>query len=194
MKQKLKNNELNIIVIFLVAISLGLVSCKHYQNEDSKDNAQEHNKAKLNNTKEAKFLVEATEISLHQIELAKLAQSNGGSSNIRDMGKMMETDHRQFLMELKKIAKSKSVSIPVEATINMIKDKNKLVNKTGNDFDKQYCDMLVEGQKEAINKYKSATEDLDETDIKNWALKTLSAIRNQLDHAITCKEAYKNYM
>jgi putative membrane protein len=190
MKNIIKYNKYIIQITFIIALFFS--SCKHQEKEDAKETAEEHNKAKYNNSKESKFLVEAAEISYREIELGKLAQNDGGSANIREMGKMMETDHSELIKELKKLANRKLITIPEESSSRTEEIKNDLGNKAGNDFDKHYCDLMVDGQKEAIKKYKSASEDIADIDIKNYATKSLTLLRNHLDHAITCKEAQKN--
>jgi len=190
MKNIIKYNKSIILIISIIAFT----SCKHQEKEDAKETAEEHNKAKYNNSKEAKFLVEATEISYREIELGKLAQNDGGSANIREMGKMMETDHTELIKEIKKLANQKTITIPKESSSRTEEIKNDLGSKEGNNFDKRYCDLMVDGQKEAIKKYKSASEDIADIDIKNYAIKSLIVLRNHLDHAITCKEAQKNYV
>jgi putative membrane protein len=175
-----------------ITIWLIILSCKPQQNDDSKEIAKEHNPAKANNSREVKFLVEVTKISLREIELAKIVQESSASANIKEMGKTMERDHNEFLQEIKKLAKNKSISIPDGMTKNSIETTKKLEGKSGEDFDKQYCEIMVDGLKEEVKKFKSASEDIDDIDIKNWANKNLPALRNHLDHAMTCKESFKN--
>src|SRR5438270_386000 len=95
------------LIVFVLAAGLSFFSCK------PKDDTQTAitNEMRNNNSKEAKFLVEATAISLREIELAKLAQSKGGSENIKEMGKRIEADNVEFLKEIKKLAALKSISI-----------------------------------------------------------------------------------
>jgi putative membrane protein len=178
----------------LLALTLNFTSCKPRNAnkvEDSKDIAEKFNDAKFDDSKEAQFLVDATELCYDEIELARLAQSNGTNDNIKEIGKMMEKDNTDFLNEIKKLAETKDITIPSEITSKGQKDRKKLADDQGTDFDKNYCDMIVENHKKAIKKYMDAVEDCEDVEVKNWANKSLAILRNHLDHAMTCAEAYK---
>ncbi|MGZ3919032.1 MAG: DUF4142 domain-containing protein [Bacteroidia bacterium] len=180
-------------VLFFVLI-LNFTACKQSNNnkpEDSKDIANKFNKAKFDNSKEAAFLVDATEICYEELEIARLAQSNATNENIKEIGKMMEKDNTVFLEEIKKLAESKNITIPSEITTRGQNERKKLSVDSGQNFDKNYCDMAVENNKKAVKKYMSAVEDCEDVDVKNWATKSLIVLRNHLDHAMTCAEAYK---
>lgn len=188
------NNLFSPLVLLIMAACLNLVSCKPQntgKQEDSKDIAEKFNDAKFRHSKEAQFLVDATELCYDEIELARLAQSNGTNQDIKDIGKMMETDNTRFLDEIKKLSETKDITIPSEITSKGQKDRKKLADDAGNNFDKNYCDMVVENHKKAIKKYMDAIEDCEDVDVKNWANKSLAVLRNHLDHAMTCAQAYK---
>ncbi|MCE3258583.1 MAG: hypothetical protein K0S12_224 [Bacteroidetes bacterium] len=170
-----------------------IFSCKDgKKEEDSKDVAEKFNKAKFKDSEEAKFMVNAAEISYEEVELARLAESNGGNENIKEIGRMMQKNHSQFLTELKELALKKQITLPETTTKEGQNARTRLADKTGSDFDKQYCDMVVDNHKEAIKKFTNATEDCEDVEVKNWAITTLSMLRSHLDYAMTCKEAYKN--
>jgi len=59
----------------------------------------------------------------------------------------------------------------------------KLSDKTGNDFDKEYADMMVKGHKNAIKKFEKASSNATDADIKNWAGSMLPTLRMHLDHS-----------
>ena len=56
------------------------------------------------------------------------------------------------------------------------------------DFDKEYCDMMVKGHKDAIDKFEKAINDASDPDIKAWASSMLPALRIHLDHSLTCQK------
>jgi putative membrane protein len=162
--------------------------------EDPKDVAEEHNDAKFNKDteKEAQLMVDAADINLTEIKLGNLAQTKGTSKQIKDLGKMMATDHGKALEELKKLASSKNVTLPETVSDKGMDEYNKLDEKTGRDFDKKYAEMMVDGHKEAIKKFEKCEEDCTDSQVKNWATKTLPTLRNHLDHSMSCYDAFKN--
>lgn len=98
--------------VALIAIVLVVVtSCTQNKGpEDTKDVAEESNEAKFDNTdkeKDSQFLVDAAEISLEEIQLGQLAQQNSNMSEVRELGEMMEREHRQALADLTALAAKK---------------------------------------------------------------------------------------
>lgn len=176
----------------ITATLFSVSSCSNNQKpEDTKDVAEEHNEAKFdktNNEKDAQFLVNAAEINLEEIKLGQLAQQKSRMTIVKDLGKMMEEAHSKSMNELTALANKKLITIPVSATDEAQEAYKKLNNKSGIEFDKTYCDMMVSGHKDAIATFeKASTESFDE-DIKTWATATLPTLRTHLDHAITCQK------
>jgi len=181
-------------VTFVTTILL-IASCSNNQKpEDTKDVAEEHNDAKFDDNKQekdAQFLVNAAEINLEQIQLGKLAQQIGRTTHVKELGKMMEDAHTKSQKDLTTLAKSKMITIPTLPTENA-KDAYKTLNdKSGNDFDKAYADMMVSSHKDAIEAFEKASTDNYNTDIKNWATVALPDLRANLDHSIDCQKKCK---
>jgi putative membrane protein len=124
--------------------------------------------------------------------LGNLAETKGTSKQIKDLGKMMVTDHTKALEELKKLATSMNVTLPDAVSEKGMDEYNKLNEKTGRDFDKKYAEMMVDGHKDAIKKFEKCEEDCTDSQVKNWATKTLPTLRNHLDHSMSCYDAFKN--
>lgn len=70
----------------------------------------------------------------------------------------------------------------------MHKAYKKLNDKSRNDFDKAYCEMMVSGHKDAIALFEKASTEATDSDIKAWAAATLPTLRAHLDHALTCQK------
>src|SRR5688572_32420960 len=51
--------------------------------------------------------------------------------------------------------------------------------------DKEYCDMMVKGHKEAINAFENAASNAYDADIKAWASSMLPSLRTHLDRKST---------
>lgn len=178
----------------IIAILFSTSSCmKNQKSENTKDVAEEHNEAKFDDaTKEqnAQFLVNAAEINLEEISLGQLARQNGTISAIKDLGKMMEEAHTRSQNGLAALAGKKTITIPTSATDNARDAYKKLLGKSGVDFDKTYCDMMVNGHKDAIAVFEKASADSSDADIREWAIATLPGLRVHLDHAITCQKKF----
>jgi len=180
-------------ILFTTAsiVMLSITSCQNNMDaKDTKETAEEHNDAKFSNTGEggAKFLVSAAEFSLEEIELGQLAQKNSAMPDVIALGKMMEEDHTKALNDLKALAAQKQISIPATITDSGQNAFDNLKDKTGSDFDNDYCDMMVKGHKDAIGKFEKVSTNTEDADIQSWATIMLSSLRTHLDHAITCQE------
>lgn len=172
----------------LVASILLVASCGSSQKpEDTKDVAEEQNEDMFDNNRQeedAQFLVNAAEISLEEIQLGKLAQLKGGTAGVKELGKMMEDVHTKSLNDLKTLANSKMVTIPTSPTDDAQKAYETLNEKSGNDFDKAYADMMVSEHEDAIPVFEEASSDSNDADIKKWAVVSLSNLRTHLDYSI----------
>lgn len=187
MKKYALVKESSILTLFAVCISL-VVSCGNNQKqEDTKEIAVEQNESKFDDKKQekdAQFLVNASEMNLEEIQLGQLAQQKGSSTQVQELGKMMENAHAKSQSSLIALAKSKAITIPTSGTYE-VKDSYKNLNeKSGNDFDKAYADMMVSEHKEAIDSFEEASKESVDGDIKNWAVTSLSDMRTHLDHSV----------
>ena len=63
-----------------------------------------------------------------------------------------------------------------------------LNDKSGNEFDKAYIEMMVNDHKNAIKIFEKASTDSDDYDIKTWALNTLPTLRVHHDHSKVCQK------
>jgi putative membrane protein len=189
----MKKSILNLTLVTALVFSLS--SCSNNQKtEDTKEVANEQNDQKFDSNKKEKdadFLVDAAEINMMEIQLGQLAQTNGVSQDVKSMGKMMEDSHSKSLTELKGLAAKKTITLPESITEDNKDSYEKLSKKTGKDFDKEYCDKMVDGHKDAISKFEKAAENSEDMDVKEWARATLPTLREHLDHALACQEKCK---
>ena len=144
--------------------------------------------SKVNTEKDAEFLVVASELLMEEINLGKLAHEKGRMSHVKDLGKKMQDDHTKSLAELTTLAKSKNISLPTSPTEDANKYYKDLNDKSGNEFDKAYIDMMVNNHKNAIKIFEKASTDSDDYDIKTWALNTLPTLRVHHDHSKVCQK------
>jgi putative membrane protein len=178
-------------VTFVTGILL-ITSCGFNQNsDDTKDVAEERNEAIFDDNdqeNDAQFLVNAAENNLEQIQLGQLAQQKGSTTQVKELGKTMEDAHTKSQNDLTALAKSKMITIP-NSPIDDAQDAYKDLNeKTGDDFDEAYADMMVSKHEDAIEVFEEASTDSYDADIKNWATATLPVLRTHLNHSIECQK------
>lgn len=173
-------------------ISIGLLVLASCNNpEDPKDVAEDMNNERFDerkSEKDAQFLVEAAAINMEEIKLGKLAEERGTLTDVKELGKIMVKEHTAALNELKDLAEDKSIVLPASLTEDGQDAYNKLNEKGGKEFDKEYCDMMVKGHKNAIDKFEKASSNAEDPDIRNWASSMLPSLRTHLDHSNACQE------
>lgn len=195
MKRTFNYKPLFFAVTLFAALSFSLASCKNDKPADTEEAAEESNEAKFDNVDESKekdseFLVDAAELNLAEIQLGKLAQRST-NTDVKAHGKMMEDEHTKAFNELKVLAEAKGITIPMSVTEDGMEEYNKLNDKKAVDFDKAYIDMMVDGHKDAISKFEKIAQESNDAEIKDWAMKTLPALKMHLDHTTVIQDKMK---
>jgi len=166
-------------------------SCKKKEETDTEKVATEQNDAKEDQTKakdDSDFLVAAAGINLEEIKLGQLAQTSGTLADVKDLGKMMEAEHKKAQSDLEALAAKKGITVPTTITDDGQKAYNDMMEKKGNDFDKAFADKMVDGHKNAIDKFQKASTDAVDPDVKAWAAAMLPNLNTHLDHAKMVKD------
>ncbi len=177
---------------FILLSVMSLCSCNDAP-KDSKEAATEMNKPNSDATRESdeKFLVRASEINFEEIRLGQLAEQKGTAAEVRDLAKMLVMAHNKANDDLHALSSSKGIAIPL-APSEAVEDAYKNLNeKSGNDFDKEYCAKMVAGHKDAIDLFEGATRGNNDGDVKNWAFSMLKELRLHLSQAQLCEEHLK---
>jgi putative membrane protein len=187
----MKNNVM--IILFLASIMV-MVSCGKKAETDSKEIAEDQNEQKFDSTSvedDTEFAVDIADASLLEVRLGELAQTNGASAKVKDLGKMMVTDHTAANEELKSLATQKNISLPGTLSEKSQKEYDDLAQKRGEDFDKAYADAMVDGHKKVISKFQKESEDGKDPELKSWASAKLPTLQHHLTASEETKEAVK---
>ena len=65
------------------------------------------------------------------------------------------------------------------------------MEKKGSDFDKEFCDRMVNEHKDAIDKFEKASKESTDPDIQTWASNMLPSLRQHLDHSMVLQDKVK---
>lgn len=143
---------------------------------------------------DAQFLMSASETNLKQVQLAQLAQQNGKTSEVRELGKMMEEAHTKSQKDLTALAERKNIRITSSLNDEMQEDYNGMLDESEDNFDKAYTDLMISAHEDSISAFEKASNNSSDTDIKNWATASLPNLRKHLDHSKECHKKSKNMM
>lgn len=161
-------------------------------NSDSKDVAKEQNDQKFDSTNiedDTKFAVNAADGGMLEVQLGKLAQTNGFAQAVKDFGKQMVDDHSKANDELIATAKSKNITLPSTLSEDKQKMYDDLAKKKGTDFDKAYMDMMVDDHNEDISDFQKEADKGNDPDLKAWAAGKVPTLQHHLDMAKAAKDA-----
>lgn len=192
MRNSRKLTSVMLLIALFCVTTFGISSCDNKPKaEDTKEVAEDQNEAKtdgMKNEADAQFLVNVAEINQEEISLGKLAQQKGSMTDVKELGKMMVDAHTKAMTDLSALAMSKSITLPESKTDDVNEAYKEMNQKSGREFDKEYCDKMVDGHKDAISKFEKASNDAVDPDIKAMAAGMLPSLNKHLGMAEMCKK------
>jgi putative membrane protein len=123
------------------------------------------------------FLQDASELALGEIELGKLAQSNGSSPDVKQLGNKLVADHTKSLNELKAIATAKRIGLDWKLTTQQSRLLSAFENKSGAEFDKEFREQVGKDNEKAIKIFQDTAKNTKDYDVREYAGKSLVALR-----------------
>jgi putative membrane protein len=177
------------------ALVLGFESCDTKKADDSKEVAEEQNKDNIEDKdvkKDSDFAVEVMDGGLLEVQASNLALTKGTSPEVKKYAQMMVDDHTKSSSELKSVAASKNITLPDVMSEKCQKKFYDLDQKEkGEDFDKEYIDLMVKDHKDMIDKFEDQAEDGNDAELKTWASGKLEVLRHHLNEAQRIQDALK---
>jgi putative membrane protein len=199
----MKNMSLYFAIGFLTAsISVGF-GCGGGGSTDSTQAAKDSNAAKMDSTRDTtrmasvpptvstadqKFVVDAVNGGMTEIEAGRLAQQQGVSADVKKYGAMLVKDHEEANEKLKAIAAKKNLTLPATISPEMQESISGLQKKTGKEFDKAFLDMMVSDHKKVISAFQDESKNGSDADIRSFADGTLHTLQHHLDEAQRCRK------
>jgi putative membrane protein len=130
-----------------------------------------------------KFVLEAAEGSMAEVELGKLAAEKGSSDTVKQFGKRMADDHAKAADEVKQLAQQKNITLPADLDKRHKLLRDRLSKLSGADFDKAYANEMVKDHKKDVAEFKREADRAKDADLKAWAGKTLPTLEDHLKAA-----------
>ena len=142
-----------------------------------------NNKAGTLTASDSKFVREAAQGGLAEVELGKLATEKGSSDDVKKFGQRMVDDHSKANDELKQIASSKGIDVPQEISAKDKMLKAKLSKLSGPNFDVAYMESMVKDHKKDVGDFTKESTSGADPDVKEFATKTLPTLKDHLREA-----------
>lgn len=130
------------------------------------------------------FVKKATISDMYEIAAGHMAETKATSADVKTFANRMITDHTKSSDELKSIL-SKKGHTPAPPPFDPAHKAmlNKLRNASAQDFDALYVQEQIQAHQEAVMLFTSEQQSGTDSDIKNFAAKTLPVIQQHLSMA-----------
>jgi putative membrane protein len=135
------------------------------------------------------FLNLAAQTDMTEAHLGQMAQEQGSSQAVKDLGQMLVTDHTNDYKQLQMLAGKAGLVLPkaIDAKHNkMIAPFEKLKGKT---FDRRYTHEMVAGHTAAIAAYEKEAQGGQNADLKAYAQQTLPTLEKHKKAAQDAEKA-----
>jgi putative membrane protein len=129
------------------------------------------------------FIKDAAQANSAEIAFSELAQSKAMNSDVKQLAQMIVTDHQQNQQQLRGIAQAHGVEIDQSLDWINQHEVNRLQKAKEGDFDKDYTKLMLKDHVKAIKMFTKAADDVQEQDVKEYAVNTLPKLREHLRHA-----------
>ena len=128
-----------------------------------------------------KFIKDAIEGNLAEVQMGQLAQKNGASQGVKDFGQMLATDHSQANTKATSVASSLKVTPPTEPNAKQKKEYDTMSKLNGAAFDRAFATHMVADHKKDIAAYQKAAKKKDAAG--QYAQETLPTLQKHLQGA-----------
>ena len=137
----------------------------------------------------ADFVKEVAISDMFEIESSKLAQDKGNAPE-KQFASQMVTDHTKTSTELKGLVSSGKVKADLPAALDSSHQTklDKLKGGGGKDFSSDFDSIQVSAHKDAVSLFERYAKGGDNADLKNWAGKTIPALKHHLEMAQALKK------
>jgi putative membrane protein len=137
----------------------------------------------------ADFVKEVAISDMFEIESSQLAEDKGNAPE-KSFAAQMVTDHTKTTDQLKHLVGAGEVKadLPTGLDSSHQSKLDKLKSESGNDFSSDFDSIQVSAHKDAVSLFERYAKGGDNTDLKDWAGKTLPTLRHHLEMAENLKK------
>jgi putative membrane protein len=128
-----------------------------------------------------KFLKEAIEGNLAEVQMGQLAEKNGKSDGVRSFGQMLQKDHSAANQKAAAAANQMGMSPPSEPNSKQKAMYDKMSKLSGDKFDREFAKHMVTDHKKDIKEYEKEAKKNDAAGA--YAKEALPTLRKHLETA-----------
>jgi putative membrane protein len=146
-------------------------------------NSDTHNPKTVLSAADKKFVREAAQGGLAEVELGKLATEKASNDEVKKFGQHMVDDHTKAGDELKEVASSKGIQIAQQLSAKDKLTKERLSKLSGEQFDKAYMADMVKDHTQDVADFERESRSGVNPDVKDFSAKTLPTLKDHLRQA-----------
>jgi putative membrane protein len=133
-------------------------------------------------TASQKFIKEAIEGNLAEVQMGQLAQKKGQSEGTRSFGKMLVDDHSAANEKAKTVAGQIGVTPPTEPNTKQKAMYEKMSKMSDSTFDREFAKEMVQDHKKDISEFEKEAKKKNDP-AASFANETLPTLRKHLETA-----------
>src|SRR5262245_45541936 len=130
---------------------------------------------------EKRFLTEAIQGDLAEMNIGKLAQDKGQADEVKQFGQMLERDHGDHLKEAEQMAEQMGITAPNTPSAEQQATHDILAKLFGDAFDKEFKRAMVKDRQWGIAKYRGQAQ--GNGPLAQFAQQTVPTLEKHLKHA-----------
>jgi len=139
-----------------------------------------------------KFITEAAQGGVAEVELGKLAAQKGSSAEVKQFGQRMVDDHSKANEKLQQLASQKGVTVPSEMDAASKREYDKLQKLSGAGFDREYITAMVRDHQKDVKDFQKEQKAAKDADLKTFVTTTLPTLEEHLKLAESDQAAVKS--
>jgi putative membrane protein len=128
-----------------------------------------------------KFVKDAAEGGMMEVELGKMAASKGASDGVKQFGQKMVDDHSKANDQLKEVASKEGMEIPSAIGSKKQAHIDKLSKLDGEAFDKAYVKDMVKDHETDVHEFQVEAQNGTNPNVKQFAASTLPTLQEHLN-------------
>lgn len=140
--------------------------------------------------KSKEFLTKVADGGMAEVQMAKDAQQKASIDAVKSFAAMLERDHTAVNDQVKTFANQRNVSLPTAISGDKQKMIDAMNKMSGKAYDKHFISMMVDNHNDGIKLFEDIKANASDTEIKNFADKTLPTLRMHLDSAKAIQKRY----
>lgn len=128
-----------------------------------------------------KFLTEAIEGDMAEVNMGKLAQQKGQADDVKKFGETLVQDHGQHLQKAQAMAQQMGVTPPTAPSAKQKSAYEKLNKASDSQFDREFKQAMIKDHKEDIAKYQKEAK--SKGPLAEFAQQTVPTLQKHLQMA-----------